>query len=115
MIVIIDNGEEYSHHSIYFIDIADSDPWAALPFIVGVKYPQGTGELSYVVGMSDHVDWRDPNRVERIEWYWNTGKHHRTCPVYVADGTKPWTPETGPECTCERAKLYAAAQRKRAK
>jgi hypothetical protein len=94
MIVIIDNGQSYSDHAIYFTDIGDADPERAAPLLLRLSAPEGN-----VLGTATSVEWRDPKAVMPVARLWRASNHHSegeyqghklvgwkasTCPVYLS-------------------------------
>lgn len=67
MIVIIDNGGEYSDHEIFFVDIGDSAPVRVLPFLMKNGFK--------LLGLASSVEWRDPEAVEPLSDRWKVGAH----------------------------------------
>ena len=64
MIVIIDNGESYSDHSIDFFECGDVSPDEALALYNRNRSTYSNG--GYIIGHADRIDWREDGATRDI-------------------------------------------------
>jgi len=79
MIAIIDNGESYSEHVIYFIDIGDENPDKVLPLLVSIVARDE--KKTKVLAIVERVGFREPDAIDPISAYCKLRWHNKDCPV----------------------------------
>ena len=66
MIMVVDNGEAYSDHAIYFIYIGNLDIKDCETLVKMCRYPSGE---DFVIGIFEEVKWYSKEQIDLVDRY----------------------------------------------